>query len=345
MKIKIMATAVLLAVMGSSCGAGGDRGGEGDSVASEGVASKREYAPACVKRLDMLVYDYGQLSAAMRDSLTESMSGGASLYLQLVGRPVPADDDPTAGLEAVSSTSAVRIFGRDVKQRLADMSDVESDLGRVSARIGELYPKAHIGDIYAVISPYRQGVVISDSTVLIVSNLYLGSDYAGYQGFDHYFRSTREPARIAYDVAEGVLAAAYPYMEGERVSALSKMLYNGALVYGVIRVLDNDDAASAIGVTDEQMQWLEENRKEIWKALIDRGMLYSTSELDADKLIAPAGSSAWLHPEAPGRVGRFVGLDIVRSYMAKHPDTDPEWLLTPDFYNSQRVLVDAGYAP
>jgi len=339
MKINIIAIAFLLAVMVGSCGMGVDHGTTVDTV-----VAKREYAPASVKRLDMLVYDYSQLPVAERDSLAESMSGGVSLYLQLLGQLV-ADNEPTQGLEAVSETAAVRIFGRDVKQRMADMSAVEQDLGRVSERVGELYPKAHIGDIYAVISPYRQGVVISDSTVLIVSNLYLGSDYAGYQGFDNYFRSTREPARIAYDVAEGVLASAYPYTEGESASALSKMLYNGALVYGVIRALDNGDPARAIGVTNEQLQWLEANRKEIWKALIDKNMLYSTSELDADKLIAPAGTSVWLHPEAPGRVGRFVGLDIVRSYMAKHPDIDPAWLLTADFYNSQRALVDAGYAP
>ncbi|MDE6309879.1 MAG: hypothetical protein K2L81_06780, partial [Muribaculaceae bacterium] len=204
-------------------------------------------------------------------------------------------------------------------------------------------PNAHVSHIYGVISPYRQGVITSDSNVFVVTNLYLGADFPGYKGFDEYFRSTRVTERIPYDVAEAALAAGYPYRDGN--TALSKMLYHGALIYCAMSTMLHPDAAMAIGVTPEQLKWLDDNRTEIWRTLIDRNMLYSTVPLDADKLLAEAGSSAWLHPEAPGRVGRFIGLEIVRAYLAQKPDTQLAWLLTPAFYNSDKVLAEAAFNP
>ncbi len=321
-----------MACMVTSCG-----GSDNKEQTPTDTLTQVSYPPLSIGRIDLLATDYNELPAAERDSLVEVMAPGIQSYLMVMG----AGDEASTALEALSATPSVRVFGPDVKRRLSDMADVEAQLGQVAGSINALFPKARIADVYGVISPYRQGVLTVDSTVLVVTNLYLGTDYEGYGGFDEYFRSTRLSGRIPYDVAEAALAAGYP--DSVSTTALSRMLYQGALVYDVMSTLKQPDEAMAIGVTADQLKWLQANLANIWRTLIDRNMLYSTVPLDADKLLAPAGSSSWLHKDAPGRVGRYIGLEIVRAYMAKHPDTDPAWLLTPAFYNSPNVLSEAAF--
>lgn len=308
--------------------------------------SKKEYGPKEIKRLDLLAADFNTLPQSEAKERLDSMEPGASIYLNLMSNLIVSRGDKITTIGAMSAlaqTNVIKMFGKDVKERLPDLTEVETQIGQVCGALAENFPKARVDQVYGVISPYRQGVITSDTTVLIVTNLYLGKEYEGYNGFDEYFRSTREVRRIPYDVAEAALSAGYPYTDGKTV--LSKMLYHGALIYCVMSTMRYPSPSMAIGVTTEQLEWLKNNRTEIWRTLIDRNMLYSTTPLDADKLLAEAGSSAWLHPEAPGRVGRFIGLEIVRAYLAQNPETALSWLLTPAFYNSDTVLTEAAFNP
>lgn len=343
MKPWIITIAALMLTI-TSCSRSDNRASKSTPASAPQVAMPSadvEYGSKPLGRIDLLSVDFDNIPRSRRDSLIEAMGAGVDVYLQLMG----ARGDRDQGLRSISAGAPVKVFGPDVEKSLSDLTALEAQLGQVCGSIDANYPAAHISDIYGVISPYRQGIVTSDSTVLVVTNLYLGADYPGYRGFDEYFRSTRVSERIPYDVAEAALAAGYPYRGGDNPTALSRMLYQGALVYCVMSTMLHPDAAMALGVTSDQFNWLNQHRADIWRTFIDRNMLYSTIALDADKLVAPAGHSPWLHPDAPGRVGRYVGLEIVCSYLATHPDTPPAWLLTPQFYAGADTLSEAAYNP
>lgn len=77
--------------------------------------------------------------------------------------------------------------------------------------------------------------------------------------------------------------------------------------------------------------------------MITRKLLYSTNRLDANRLVNPSPATSILHHESPGRLGRFIGYKIVKSYVETHPDINLKWLLSPDFYNSLQSLIDSCY--
>ncbi len=338
----------VIAVLFTSCGNAEKKdANQPGMIQAKYPKALKTYGAKDIKRLDLLVTDFNTLSRSDAQEQLDAMEPGASIYMSLMSNLISSkvgERSTFNGVSALAETDAVKIFGKEVKERLSDLTQLETNIGQVCGVLAEKFPKARVGEVYAVISPYRQGIITSDTTVLIVTNLYLGKDFEGYKGFDEYFRSTREPDRIPYDVAEAALAAGYPYVDGNK-TVLSKMLYHGALAYCTMSTMLNPYPSRAIGVTSEQFKWLEKNRTDIWRTLIDRNMLYSTTPLDADKLLSEAGSSAWLHPEAPGRVGRFIGLEIVRAYLAQKPGTELSWLLTPAFYNSDNVLSESAFNP
>ncbi len=296
----------------------------------------RDVEPLTIERLDHAV-ETGQ---AVPDSLREGMK----LYLGVLG--IACTDEALSDcVDALRHNRLIDVFGPDVDQRLGDLTAVETALGEARETLSRVAPKARMDRVYGVISPYRQGVVTTDSAALIALNLYLRPDYLGYEGFEQYFRQSRVKERIPYDVVEAVVAAGYPQDDSQPLTLLQRMLYQGALVHTTVETLPSASLATTIGVTDEQLKWLDQNEHNIWNALISRNLLYSTDDLEASRLIAPGPGCFSLNPDCPARVGRYVGYRIVQHYLERHPDTTPEDLLSPSFYLSNSALIDSRYNP
>lgn len=297
-----------------------------------------------IERLDRLVYHYTEIDSATRNNLKDSMSPGLDIYLRVAGLNSDSVDVESA-LTMLSASRPVTVFTPDVENRLNSIEDIEMSLGTAIRRIQSALPGIDAPHIYGIVSPYRQSVITADSVVLVALNLYLGQDYPGYAGFEEYFRLTREPARIPYDVMEAIVASHYPINNDRAKTILSKMLYHGALVYAIMSSIPDADLSLALGVSGEDLDWLADNEALIWDKIIRQGLLYSSSEIDASKLLMPSPATPAIHPEAPGRVGRYIGYAIVKSYIDKHKSVTLEQLLTPGFYGETKTLIDAGYAP
>lgn len=199
--------------------------------------------------------------------------------------------------------------------------------------------------IFGIVTPYSQSVVIADTVLLLGLNHYLGADYKGYEGFDDYRRRLKVPSRITYDVAEAVIRTHHPFEPQGTPTALSRMAYEGAVAMAVSRVVPGATPAKALTYGDDEMAWLTANEANIWRRLVDADLLFSVDPIVAERLVAPSPRTVIVNAEAPGRTGRFVGYRMIESYMRSHPEASLESLLSPAFYSSRSMLVDAGYKP
>lgn len=297
-----------------------------------------------IERIDRLVYHYNGLDSVSRKNFADSMLPGIDIYLRVAGIDRDSVEVETA-LTILSKSQPVKVFSPDVEARLKSIENIETSISDALQRLRTALPKVHVSHIYGIVSPYRQSVITADSVVLVALNLYLGKDYRGYAGFEDYFRRTRESERIPYDVIEATVASHYPIDNDKAKTILSKMLYHGALVHAIMSSMPDADLSLALGVSDKELEWLESNEASIWDKFIQQGFLYSNSDVDASKLLNPSPSTPIIHPESPGRVGRYIGYAIVKSYIDKHTDVTLERLLSPDFYGETKTLIDAGYAP
>lgn len=297
-----------------------------------------------IERMDRLVYNYNDMDSTTRFNLIDSMRPGLDIYIPIIGLSGDSVDYNVA-LKMLSASQPVKVFTPDVEIRLKSIEGIEARLGEALPRLQSALPKTKVSHIYGIVSPYRQSVVTADSIVLISLNLYLGSDYPGYAGFEDYFKKTREASRIPYDVVEAIVASRYPLDSSKSKTILSKMLYQGVLVHAIMSTIPDAELPMAIGVSDKELEWLKANESAIWDKMIQNELIYSGSEIDAAKLIMPSPSTSIIHYDAPGRVGRYIGYAIVKSYVDKHNDVTLESLINPDFYGATKTLIDAGYEP
>lgn len=247
--------------------------------------------------------------------------------------------------EIYRQSPVVKVFEPDVMRILPNLDKQNEQLGSLKHNMSIMLPDAWFPEsVYGFVTPYNQSVFAVDSVMMIGLNHYLGYDYEGYEVFDGYKRKLKVAERIPYDVCEALLYIQYPFVKTVD-NILSGILYEGAIIYVELKLINESLPRQALGYDDAQWKWLEDNKANIWKVMAEKNLLYTLDPLIMDKLLNPAPATGVIHPEAPGRTGRYVGYEIVKAYMEKYPDTEISFLLSPGFYTDKTILLKAEYSP
>ena len=99
-----------------------------------------------------------------------------------------------------------------------------------------------------------------------------------------------------------------------------------------------------MGYTLEEIKWCEENESYMWRYFIENEMLYSDDQKLANRFINPAPFSKFyleIDNESPGRVGAWMGWQIVRSYI-KNNEVSLEQVLQ---LNAKELFEKSKYKP
>lgn len=240
-----------------------------------------------------------------------------------------------------ANSAVVQAFKPAIDKVFPSLEPLEAELGRMlsNARADSLLiPRLGFA---AAAWGFPQSIVRVDSVVLIALNHYLGTNFDGYSHLQSYQRQAKTPAMLPYNLAEAVVATQYPFNRKDQ-SVLSRMLYEGALVEAVMRMVPKAQLHMALGCTPEELAWMEARERDIWSDMALRRLVYDSNPVSIDRLFQPAPASPMLDGQAPGRAARFIGYKIVRSYLAKH-QAAPAYLLSPAFYADDSSLLESGY--
>lgn len=297
------------------------------------------YSPQPVERLHTYFFENGDVRAD---------SAVVSTFLNVVGVP-----DETSWRHS----AAVAVFTPSVDSVFHDVSVLENSIGHILAA-SEAYGLSLPRRKYATVVYGRTESIMfadastgdasrQDSVMFIALNHYLGADYPGYSHWPAYVRAVKTPDNLPYDIAEALVATAYPFVGSGGTPLVSRLLYEGVLVEARMRLVENPDEALALGYDDNTLSWLRDNERAIWESIVSKNMVYDTSLTLQERLVAPSPSTAQLLvADSPGRIGRYIGYRIVRAYLEKNPETAFSLLLSPEFYASpQDVLSDSQYNP
>lgn len=317
-----------------SCSRSGD--GKEQSAPAELPA---DATPVRIERLDLALDGYPSADDAARAAVRDSFADAIATLSMALGRPLGSD----AAIIELARSQGVSVFEAAVKERLGSLDSVNTALTGAVARLrGAGIVDSGTVRVYGVSLPYRQSVLMSDSTVIVALNHYLGADFDGYESFPDYERRLKVKRMIAPDAVEAMVASRHPYQPSAEATALHRMLYEGALVYVKMAVTDGLTLSDAIGISGDDLDWLKANERSIREALVSKNLLYSTDSREADRLVQPSPATTLIHPDVPGRAGRWVGYELVRSYMSANPGTPLSKLLTPAFYTDPATFRAAG---
>lgn len=321
-----------------ACGGSGSGTDFADSLASEDTLSTTAVK---IMRFDMAAMRLAEdFTPDAVDSLLELYPEVADFLMKVGGGANPQD-----AVREYAASQVVKVFAPDIQNRLPSLNAREAELGRLKARMDSRFGQGMFpARVVGFATPYNQRVILlADTVALIGLNHYLGADYEGYDGFADYQRILSSPDRMAVDIAEAVIASRFPYQPMSGATALSRMLYEGALLHEIHKLLPSVPLNVVMGYTPEQLAAAESSEANAWRALVGRGVIYSVDPLDADRLVMPAPYTYQLGQNSTPRMGRYIGYKLIEKYIETNPEISPRGLLSPAVYSADSTLVKSKY--
>ena len=180
------------------------------------------------------------------------------------------------------------------------------------------FPNYRTPDVITVISDvdYSNRVILADTLLLIGLDNYLGKDHKFYSGIEQYIAAGLDKTYLISDVASafGKTTLSFPTDR----TFLAQMIYYGKELYLKDKLIPLATDAQKIVYTPDELAWAQANEEQIWRYFIERELLYSTDNMLAPRFLDPAPFSKFrleLDNESPGRLGRYMGWQIVRAFM------------------------------
>lgn len=239
---------------------------------------------------------------------------------------------------------SMRTLYDDVQIEYEDIDPIKNQLSDAFAHYMYHFPDSTIPEVVFKVSALNYAIVATPNTLSIGLDMFLGADYPIYPmvGLPQYMYRNMKPEQVVPQAIKGWLQSMYE-TGAERNNLLDYMLFEGKLLYATDALLRDSPDSVKIGFSPATMDWCETYEPRIWAHLVDQELLYTGEYMDINKWINQAPFVAGIPKDSPGRLGQWVGWQIVRNYMKNNPEITILQLM--ENQNSQDILARSKYKP
>ncbi|GAA4065182.1 gliding motility lipoprotein GldB [Flavobacterium cheonanense] len=234
---------------------------------------------------------------------------------------------------------------QEVKKKYKNFSSQQSEIEDLFKHIKYYFPTIKTPTIYTVISEMDNNskAIYANDKLVIALELYLGKDHKFYSEFPAYLRQNFEQRQMLPDIVSSFAFGVLPNPKDKDL--LSMMISSGKELYLKDILLPEYSDAERIGYSEDQIKWSKENESYIWEYFVNDKLLYSTDSKLANRFINVAPFSKFyleIDNESPGRIGQWVGWQIVRSFMENNPKVTVQDLIK---MNEKDIFELSKYKP
>ena len=257
-------------------------------------------------------------------TLREKYGSFFELYSQNIIHHIGNSSSETypAYLQSFLMDKSVQAGWQKSKEVFADDTEMIKNITIAFKHFKYYFPDKMIPKVYTYISGFGESMALADSLVGISIDKYLGADYEGYDmlSFSKYLSRKMYKEKIPSDCVKAWGIGEFPFTDDGGNNLISKMIYEGKLLYFTKMMIPNEADTIIFGFTKNELKWCKENEKNMWAFLIEEKLLFSTDHLTIVKMTEEAPFTSLFPPESPGRACNWIGYQIVKRYMERNKD-------------------------
>lgn len=169
-------------------------------------------------------------------------------------------------------------------------------------------------------SAFNYGVISTDTKIGIGLDMYLGqfNRIIKQLGFPVYMKEKMEKEYLPIDVAHSWLATNI-LGDNPDDTFLKSMIYYGKLCYVIDAMMPDLPDHLKVRYTEEEYDWALASEANIWQYLKDMNWIYTTEMKVKLRFFEEAPTTVGIEG-SPGRIGRFMGWQMIRQYMEKNEE-------------------------
>jgi gliding motility-associated lipoprotein GldB len=264
----------------------------------------------------------------------------ANQFLQR--RQFPSDDALAEQLVRLSTNQGLQKLGQESASEFKDTNALQGELKQLFQHVRYYFPAFPVPPVKTFVSGLSQDLFVNDSLMVLSLDFFAGPKASYRPNVPEYILRRYEPA---YLLPTAALAISSKYNQKKRTdqTMLGEMVQFGKSLYFAEKVLPCRADTLLVGFTNKELVDLQFNEGKVWAHFIEKNLLYNTTPFIIQKYIGERPNVPEIGKTCPGRVGAWVGWQIVRKYMAEHPNVTLAQLMAEK--DSQRILNQSRYRP
>ncbi|MGV3541372.1 MAG: gliding motility lipoprotein GldB [Rufibacter sp.] len=264
----------------------------------------------------------------------------ADKFLQQKDYPSP--DILAQTLLRLATDTSIHKLVRESETTFGDMKDVEHDLENAFKHVKHYYPKFHVPQVQTFITGLSRDLYVGDSLMVLGLDFFIGRKASYRPQAPQYILERYEKP---YMVPTAMLLVSNKFNKTDFLSGamLDEMIDFGKSYYFVEKMMPCAPDSLIIGYTGQELANVQYNEGKIWAHFIEKSLLYETGQFIIRKYIGERPNVPEISARCPGRIGTWVGWQIVRKYMENNPDVTLQQLMEEK--NSRKILEASKYKP
>lgn len=246
-------------------------------------------------------------------------------------------------LNKISDEEELELF-KYSQEIFKDLSIEKTQIEDLFKHVKYYHPDFKTPKIISLITnlDYDNKVIYADSLLFVSLDMYFGKNNKVYKSFPLYIAQNFDKSQLVVDIAESI-SEKY-FVSRKKRLFLDLMINEGKKMYLIDSYLPLVSDVQKIGYSQEKFDWVLANEAQLWKYFVSNKLLYSTDSELYTRFIANAPFSKFyidIDKESPGKIGVWLGWQIVRSYMRNNNVTLHQLLQT----NAEEIFKKSKYKP
>ena len=207
-----------------------------------------------------------------------------------------------------------------IKESFGNFEGLTNEFSIAFSNYRQLFPNASIPEVTYLLSGLQRDLFVSDTAIHISADYFLGPE-ARYipLGLPQYILRRYQKESIV-PMSLLLMTQKHNRVEQTNTTLLADMIYYGKSYYLAKQLIPCKADSLFIGYTSQEMQDIEENEHIIWANFLENDLLYETSHFMKNKFIGERPKTFEISNKCPGRIGLWVGWQIVNEFMENNPD-------------------------
>jgi gliding motility-associated lipoprotein GldB len=232
----------------------------------------------------------------------------------------------------------------ETKRVFGDLSSLKGEFEQAFKNIKYYYPNFYPPKVQTVISGLDTDLLVSDSLIIVGLDFYLGKGAKYRPKYYEYLLRKYDPndivpsSMLIYGISDR-----FNKVNGNDKTVLADMIAYGKSFYFAKHMLPCVPDSVLIWYTPEEIQGSRKNQNLIWARFVESEVLYSTSHVVKKDYLGERPVTIQVGEKCPGRIGQWMGWQIVNKYRETHPDLSlPQIMQMPD---AQKIFKESKYKP
>ncbi|MEM9832005.1 MAG: gliding motility lipoprotein GldB [Bacteroidota bacterium] len=233
---------------------------------------------------------------------------------------------------------------QQTKTIFSNIESLKTDFEQAFRYIKYYYPSFQPPKIFTTftgLGSLGNDLLVSDSIIVISLDFFVG-DEARFRPQMYDYMLTRYQPEYIVPSTIMLLSDKFNRTDQADNSLLAEMIYYGKSYYFVQQAMPCLPDTLIAGYSTDNMQVINENTQMIWSHFIDNELLYETSHMVKPRYVGERPNILEINTKIPGRVGRWLGWEIVQGFSEKTDQTLPEVMRAED---ARQIFIQAKYRP